>query len=204
MNTCKASIHHSFILLVFMISIPLLGCDTPECCGLGCGILGGSASCHHSPPSVPFKGFHNPADIAVTADGDFVVTDNRSVVYVDQFSGDRTIISQSATLDIDRTGGGPNLGFSRIAVRADGDFAVIGTHNGLYALANVDQNTGRRTILSDEKTGSGPDFFHPSDFALTTTGDFVVLNNVTGLGGNGEIMLVDQDTGDRSIISDEA
>ncbi len=104
MNAFKVYILHSLILSVFILSIALLGCDTPECCGFGCGILGGSQSADcgaSSSPPEPFMGFRGPGDIAVTTDGDFVVSETEArinaVVHVDQITGDRTILSDATT-----------------------------------------------------------------------------------------------------------
>ncbi len=194
MNTVKGYKLQGFLLLVIMISVSLSACDTPECCGIGCGVLGGSSNCNRSRPSEPFMGFHEPNDIVVTPDGDFAVADQGALVHVDQVTGDRVIISQFAPLDKDRTGGGANIGIGRIAVRAGGDFAVLGGNT----VANVDQNTGKRTIISDENTGVGPEFFFLRDLAVTPDGDFVVVN-----GFQTAVVHVDQITGDRTIISDE-
>ncbi len=190
----------SFILSVFILSIALLGCDTPECCGFGCGILGGSQSADcgaSSSPPEPFMGFRGPGDIAVTIDGDFVVIDSGAVLHVDQTTGDRTIISQFAPLDKDRTGGGPRLGNNGIAVTTDGDFVVIGSDS----VVHVDQTSGDRTILSDDRTGGGPGFLFSKDIAVTIDGDFVVIGFVDGLDA---VVHVDQFTGDRTILSDDS
>jgi hypothetical protein len=143
-------------------------------------------------------GFIGPGDIAVTIDGDFVVIDSGALVHVDQTTGDRTIISKFAPLDKDRTGGGPRFGNNGIAVTTDGDFVVIGSDS----VVHVDQTSGDRTILSDDRTGSGPGFIFAVGIAVTTDGDFVVIDIVDGLGGFGAVVHVDQFTGDRTIISD--
>ncbi len=157
MNAFKVYILHSLILSVFILSIALLGCDTPECCGFGCVILGGSQSADcgaSSSPPEPFMGSRGPGDIAVTIGGDFVVIDSGlgAVVHVDQITGDRTILSD------DSTGGGPGFLIPKyIAVTIDGDFVVIGS----VTVVHVDQTTGDRTILSDDSTGGGPGFLIP-------------------------------------------
>jgi hypothetical protein len=200
MNAFKVYILHSLILSVFILSIALLGCDTPECCGFGCGILGGSQSADcgaSSSPPEPFMGFRGPGDIAVTIDGDFVVIDSGAVLHVDQTTGDRTIISKFAPLDKDRTGGGPRFGNVGIAVTIDGDFVVI--DSGLGAVVHVDQITGDRTILSDDSTGGGPGFLIPKYIAVTTDGDFVVSETEARINA---VVHVDQITGDRTILSD--
>jgi hypothetical protein len=137
-------------------------------------------------------GFIGPGDIAVTIDGDFVVIDSGALVHVDQTTGDRTIISKFAPLDKDRTGGGPRFGNNGIAVTTDGDFVVIGSDS----VVHVDQTSGDRTILSDDRTGSGPGFVFPEDIAVTIDGDFVVI-------GWDSVVHVDQTTGDRTILSDD-
>ena len=105
-----------------------------------------------------------------------------------------TIISQFTPLDKDRTGVGAQIGINRISLRADGDFAVLGGN----AVANVDQTTGNRTIISDKNSGLGPELFFVKDLAVTPDGDFVVVDN-----GLDAVVHVDQITGDRTIISDE-
>jgi hypothetical protein len=132
--------------------------------------------------------------IAVTTDGDFVVIGSDAVVHVDQFTGDRTIISDATT----GTGSGP--GFENpedIAVTIDGDFVVI--DEGLGAVVHVDQFTGDRTILSDDSTGGGPGFLIPKYIAVTIDGDFVVSETEARIKA---LVHVDQFTGDRTILSD--
>jgi len=142
-------------------------------------------------------GFINPNGIAVTGDGDFVVTETRlgAVVHVDRNTGDRTILSD------ENTGSGPILfTLNSIAMTTDGDFVV--TDNSLQGVMHIDHITGDRTILSDESTGSGPDFGAPTDIAVTTNGDIVVIDQAPTMGSYGAIVLVDQITGDRTIISE--
>jgi hypothetical protein len=203
MSRFKTYYFNFFLLFILIVSIATQGCDSTECCGLGCGILGGSSSCKSSAPEYlpnpkppislpPVPVAKPPYGIAVTSQGEWVVTDFRrnAILYVDQNTGDRTIISDASV------GDGPGFDFPQsIAVTSNGDFIV--TDLSLDAIFYVDQVTGDRTIISDQSTGVGPVFVELEGIAITTDGDFVVTD--TGLDA---VVLVDQFTGDRTIISD--
>lgn len=130
---------------------------------------------------VPAKlGFLTPNSIAVTADGNFVVSDIElyAILYVDQYTGDRTIISYNSSPD-------------RIEIANDGNF--VGIEGDSVVL--VDRNTGESMIISSDFIGSGPGIVSPHDIAVAEDGYFV-------LNGDASLLYVDQITGNRTTIFD--
>ena len=71
--------------------------------------------------------------------------------------------------------------------------------NNDFGLVVVDPTTGNRTILSDNSTGTGPDFTNPTGVAIEPDGDVIVSNL-----GSSTIFRVDPATGDRTIVSSSA
>ena len=144
---------------------------------------------------------HNPASIAVAADGTLIVADPGlfdplsgvtlippTLLRVDLRSGNRTIVSDATT------GLGPPLQPpASIAVAADGALIVAGL--GLFDLLSgttlipptlfrVDPRSGNRTPISGcfdshctNIVGSGPPLLVPVGLAVETNGSLVVANS---------------------------
>jgi hypothetical protein len=72
--------------------------------------------------------------------------------------------------------------------------------NNDHGLVVVDPATGSRTILSDNGTGTGPDFTSPAGIAIEPDGD-LLATDLGGPAGHASIFRVDPLTGDRTIVS---
>lgn len=128
--------------------------------------------------------------ISIEADGYLVMTDFvlKAVVRVHPITGDRTIVSDSAT------GSGPAFsGPQGIAVEADGNLVVADQF--LDAVVRVDWITGDRTIVSNADVGMGPGLFGVSpDIAVEADGNLLVTNESS-------VQRIHPVTGDRTILS---
>jgi len=131
-------------------------------------------------------------------------TDGRGALFrVDATTGARTVLS-----DFGDARGGP-LGDSPTGIVVDSDdvIAIIdpgaGT-NGRGALFLVDGVTGARTLLSDfGDAGQGPLGNSPTGVSVdATTLAYVVVDPDAGTSLKGVLMLVDAETGTRTILSD--
>jgi sugar lactone lactonase YvrE len=108
---------------------------------------------------------YSPAGIAVAPDGSLVVSAFRAVMRVAPHTGDRTVLSGCAALDVEiypdgwsssctaSIGTGPSLEFSRdIAVAPNGFLVVVGGRSDSDAevVVRIAPDTGDRTVLSEE------------------------------------------------------
>ena len=143
--------------------------------------------------------FFNPptTGLAVEADGNLIVIDAR-ILRIDPVTGDRMIVS-------DYTTGGHWYPFD-LAIEADGSLVVVNPYQRYYgpivgisaAVLRVDPVTGDRMIVSDDNTGSGPDFSNPLGLAIEADGSLVVID-----AGRDAVLRVDPISGNRSIVSDD-
>ena len=146
--------------------------------------------------------FINLEGIAILADGSFVVVDvgRDAVIRVDQFTGNRTILSDAST------GIGPAF-ISPIDIVTDAFGTVFVLDLSLDAVVRVELDTGNRTIVSGcpeepdpcpvPLVGLGPDLADPAGIAAEPGGT-LALTDV----GLSAILRLDVVTGDRSIVSD--
>jgi streptogramin lyase len=133
-----------------------------------------------------------PTGIARDVDGRWFVTDRflRSVVRINPFTGDRTIISNATT------GSGPVLQDPwDIAVEADGQLLVVDA--ALPAVIRVDPSTGNRTIVSDATTGRGPQLAGSTGIAIEADGQVLVVERAPVNG----IVRIDPHSGNRTLLS---
>jgi probable HAF family extracellular repeat protein len=93
-----------------------------------------------------------------------------------------------------------SAGVARAQALSPGDIVItaqIGPSD--YGLVVVDPTTGNRTILSDNTTGTGPDFSNPEGVTIEPDGNLLVSN--LDAHGDGSIFRVDPATGNRTILS---
>ena len=149
--------------------------------------------------------------LAVEADGQIVVADDRAVLRVDPTTGARTIISDA------NTGSGPAFThLNGIAVEADGQLVVtdlgpFDLREGLIGVLRVDPVSGNRSVVSSVRRlvepvtdnislvperGSGPVFVDPLGIAVEADGQLVVTNF-----GRSAVLRVDPLSGDRTVVS---
>lgn len=129
-----------------------------------------------------------PRGIALEADGDVLVTDNRAlgvgaVIRIDPMSGAQTVVSA-----------GDHFRFpGNLRVRADGKIIVVDGHafGGGGGLIEVDPVSGSQTPLA-----AGGFFFDPTDLVIDANGDYLVVDP-----GSQAVIKVDRITATQTIIS---
>jgi len=156
----------------------LSGCSTEDCTDtIGFGPIFGS----------------RVEGIVVESDGSIVVVDDDTIVRVDAVTGDRTIVSSS-----DDVGNGTFFfSLADLAIEADGSFVALGFQN----ILRFDPSTGDRVIVSDESTGEGLELNSPLSIAVEADGSLVVVDELSFGSGAGAVIRVDQETGDRTVLS---
>ena len=154
----------------------------------------------------------DPMALAVDALGNIYVTggqSNGSVVYIDQATGNRTLVSSNSH------GSGPQFQYpTGIAKDVQGNLIVsdLDTTNFLVnRLLRVDHSTGDRTVLSGRMTrvpsvsiGVGPAFDTPFDVVVDSLGELYTLDlgPYAGTEGQWAIVRIDRATGDRVVVAD--
>jgi len=146
--------------------------------------------------------FSYPFGMAVTPDGDILVTDvfDDSIFHVDPTSGDRTRVSGPGV------GSGPEFGGPAGIALGPGNSLIVTTaytHSiqglDIGDVYRVNLATGNRTTLSSSflGIGTGPDIIGPVDVVIDTNGQILVTDF---LGGR-RILRIDPLTGNRSLLS---
>jgi len=149
--------------------------------------------------------FEFPLALAVEANGILVVVNAgftfNGVLRVDPATGDRVVLSGRFV------GAGP-LFLSPLALAVEADGSLVAVDAGLKAVVRVNPVTGDRHIVSGcthfdlgspdcmNTIGSGPSFSLPASIAIAPDGFLVVTDF-----GLAAVLLVDPQTGDRSILS---
>lgn len=111
----------------------------------------------------------NPADIAIDASGQILVSDTDRILKIDPVTGNRAILSGQgvgAGIDISTAGG--------IALEASGDLLV--TDFALDLIWRVDLITGDREYVSGGGLGSGPALQGPTGLAVNADGTIFIMN----------------------------
>ncbi len=138
--------------------------------------------------------FHQPTSVAIEADGHLVVLDSiardgvDTIVRVEPFTGDRSIISDSIT------GSGPLFSGLSIAVETNGGLITVAGLTGIFHVYQIDPVSGDRTRVPTE----GPSFRFPTDIAFAPDGTLIVIDV-----GYPAVFRIDLETGTRSIVSSD-
>ena len=152
--------------------------------------------------------FGLPWDVAVADNGKIYVIDDSSgggkVIEVDPVTGARTLVSRNTS-----PAGGPSFDWPwGIAIEKDGAILVsdMTAFGGQPGIIRVDPNTGVRTTVSENTApAGGPSFVATGDLAVEPCGG-ILINDLgpSGTGVDGSVIHVDPDTGERTIVSDDA
>ena len=151
-----------------------------------------------------------PATPGLAAEGDILVADfnafsgsNGGVMRVNPITGARTRVSEN-----DAPMGAPHFfNPGDVALEADGnllvaDYDAFADMGG--GLIRVDPATGMRTTLSaNGAPAGGPSFSAPSGMAVAPNGNILVVDR-SAFGGGGGVIRVDQTTGARTPVSENA
>lgn len=111
-------------------------------------------------------------------------------------------------------GSGPIVTPHSLDVEASGQIVMVDQfgdpccspgNRGVGAVMRVEPTTGNRSVVSIDTAMGSPAIYHPRDVALAANGQLVVP--VTNYDDNGDllgaVLMVDSDSGDRSIVSDD-
>jgi glucose/arabinose dehydrogenase len=135
-------------------------------------------------------------------DPDFDGTGNGVLFRVNPTNGMRTVLSDFNNLMQGPTGREPE----DVTLDAAGNIlvtdATAGTGNK-GTLFRVNSMTGTRAVLSDfGNAGQGPTGQDIEGVVVEATGDILVIDDVTGLGGAGTLFRVNPANGMRTVVSD--
>lgn len=143
--------------------------------------------------------FGNVFDLALDLANDIVYVVSRTQVFaVDTLTGDRTVISD------DVTGTGPFLTTIEGMVYNNASGLILVIDSVEDALISVDPATGDRTIVSSA-LHAGDTFFAPRGVDLDEANNqALVIDEGTGATSTIKLLMVDLDTGIRTLISSQA
>ena len=143
-------------------------------------------------------GFSFPRNVDIDAAGNRLILADSTLIAIfamDLDSGDRSILSDNAAV-----GTGPAFVQPLdVAVDAVNDRVIVLDGTGLFA---VDLNTGDRTVIANDGTGSGPSIAGSDGVDIDVAGGFAYVANTYDDAFQHLIYKVSLVSGDRTVLSD--
>jgi len=149
-----------------------------------------------------------PNDVVIDAANDralIAAYQASAVIAVDLGTGNRTVISDSDgpnNDDVNPVGTGPELGFMQgIGLDSASNRALVSANydpgtGSVEAIIAIDLANGNRSILSDESTGTGPNFSSPLDMVVDSPGNRVLVADQTQ-----GLFSIDLANGNRTVVT---